>query len=216
MKNSFSSLLLMGVIVLSACQSKQEHPVQPKVETNVNEVVLSETQPDEQFWLALKSYARGEYKESSDYINEGIVAMKEIANNHQANKKSIEHSISELKMLSDNIAGNRVKSIDELNGTFAKAAKSLAHLRLRVTETEFFNRSEELAGTHLQSAADHANRYISFHHYTPTKDENGLLADVKALSKRLQRGDKVSEEELKENINNIDSLLLKWETRFNP
>lgn len=218
MKRYFiSKWLLMGAVILSACQSKQEkvsHEAVPV--SSKSEITLSETQPDEQFWLALESYAKGDNKESAGFIDDGIVAMEKIADSHEADRKAIDHSIHDLRTLSGKVANNQVASITELNKAFATAAKSLAHLRLRVTEVEFFKKSEELAGTHLQSAVDHANRYIQFHKYTPSEEEHALLADTQDLSKRLEQGDNVSEEELKVNIKNIDSLLVNWETRFNP
>lgn len=218
MKRYFiSKWLLMGAVVLSACQSKQEKASHEAVPvTSKSEITLSETQPDEQFWLALESYAKGDNKESAGFIDDGIVAMEKIADSHEADRNAIDHSIHDLRTLSGKVANNQVASITELNKAFASAAKSLAHLRLRVTEVEFFKKSEELAGTHLQSAVDHANRYIQFHKYTPSEEEHALLTDTQDLSKRLERGDNVSEEELKVNIKNIDSLLVNWETRFNP
>jgi hypothetical protein len=57
---------------------------------------------------------------------------------------------------------------------------------------------------------------MQFHKYTPSEEEHALLTDTQELSKRLEKGDNVSEEELKVNIKNIDSLLVNWETRFNP
>ena len=218
MKRYFiSKWLLMGVVILSACQSKHEkvsHETVPV--SSKSEITLSETQPDEQFWLALESYAKGDNKESAAFIEDGIAAMEKIADSHEADRKAIDHSIHDLKILSGKVASNQVTSITDLNKTFAHAAQSLAHLRLRVTEIEFFKKSEEVAGTHLQSAVDHANRYIRFHKYTPSEEEHALLAYTQDFSKRLERGDNVSEEELKVNIKNIDSLLVNWETRFNP
>ena len=209
--------LLIGVVILSACQSKHEkvsHEAVPV--SSKSEITLSETQPDEQFWLALESYAKGDNKESAAFIEDGIAAMEKIADSHEADRKAIDHSIQDLKILSGKVANNQVTSIADLNKAFAHAAQSLAHLRLRVTEIEFFKKSEEVAGTHLQSAVDHANRYIRFHKYTPSEQEHALLTDTQELSKRLERGENVSEEELKVNIKNIDSLLVNWETRFNP
>jgi hypothetical protein len=218
MKRYFiSKWVLMGAVMLSACQTKQEtssHEAEPV--SGKSEIVLSETQPDEQFWLALESYAKGDNKESAGFIEDGIAAMEKIADSHEADRTAIDHSINELKTLSGKVANNQVGSITELNKAFANAAQSLAHLRLKVTEIEFFKKSEEVAGAHLQSAVDHANRYIRFHKYTPSEEEHALLADTQDLSKRLERGDNVSEEELKVNIKNIDSLLVNWETRFNP
>lgn len=208
--------LLMGAVILSACQSRHEKVSHEAVPiSSKSEITLSETQPDEQFWLALESYAKGDNKESAAFIEDGIVAMEKIADSHDADRTAIDHSIQELKTLSGKVANDQVKSIAELNKAFADAAQSLAHLRLKVTEIEFFKKSEEVAGTHLQSAVDHANRYIRFHKYTPSEEEHALLTDTQDLSKRLERGDNVSEEELKVNIKNIDSLLVNWETRFN-
>lgn len=218
MKRYFiSKWLLMGAVALSACQSKQEkvsHEAAPV--SSKSEITLSETEPDEQFWLALESYAKGDTKESAAFIEDGIVAMDKIADSHDADRDAIDHSIRDLKKLSGKVANNEVASITDLNKAFANAVQSLAHLRLKVTEIEFFKKSEEAAGAHLQSAVDHANRYIRFHKYTPSEEEYALLTDTQDLSKRLEHGDNVSEEELKVNIKNIDSLLVNWETRFNP
>jgi hypothetical protein len=209
--------LLMGAVVLSACQSKHENTSHETVPvSSKSEITLSETEPDEQFWLALESYAKGDAKESAGFIDDGIAAMEKIADSHEANRKAIDHSIQDLKKLSDKVANNQVTSITELNKAFGHAAQSLAHLRLQVTEIEFFKKSEAQAGTHLQSAVEHANRYMQYHKYTPSEEEHALLMDTKDLSKRLEQGDNVSEEELKVNIKNIDSLLMNWETRFNP
>ncbi|HEY9004892.1 MAG TPA: hypothetical protein VIM75_02100 [Ohtaekwangia sp.] len=210
--------LLIITATLSSCKQKQEESAErPAAATSgENEVILTETQPDEQFWLAVESYAKGEYKQSADYIRESIRAMEKIESSGHANKHAIDLSIAALQQLADSVAVNHVSSIEKLNTTFANATKALAHLRLRVTETEFFNGSEQIAGSHFQSAVEHANRYISLHHYTPTREEVVILDDVALLSKRMKQGDKVSEEELKESINAVDSLLTKWETRFNP
>lgn len=218
MKNYFVPIgLLIITAVLSSCQHRQgQTAAQAATPRGENEISLTEVQPDEQFWLAIESYAKGEYKQSADYIRESVKAMHKIASNNQANKRSIEVSANELQQLADSVAVNHVSSIEQLNKAFGRAAHALAHLRLRVTETEFFSQSEEIAGSHFQSAVNHAHHYIKLHHYTPTREEVIILNDVAALSQRMQKGDKISEEELKESINDVDSLLMKWETRFNP
>jgi hypothetical protein len=123
----------------------------------------------------------------------------------------------DLQTLANNVEKQQVKDISTLYHHFGIVGRALAQYRLNVSQDEFFNHSEAQAGTTLKKAIDQLERSVVSHHRSLTQEENIVLQDVRSVALRLEKGEKVPEDELTMSYQKIDNEIVKWNKEFgNP
>ena len=132
----------------------------------------------------------------------------------QKRKGSIEKAAESLDNLAVKVEKKEITDITRLYHAFGKTGRALAANRLTVTETEFFKHSEEKSGALLAQTIEQLEKLITAHHRALTPDEKQTLNDALDVADRLQKGDKVEEDDLKATLQNIDKEIDKWNKEF--
>jgi hypothetical protein len=123
------------------------------------------------------------------------------------------HGRSDTPSVSSNTAtaaGERVHDVASVYHTFRKVAPVLAGYRLNILESEDFNHTEASSGALLKKTIHHLEQTISAYHRALQPEEKAVLNNGLLVAERLEKGDKVSEEELKRTLQTIDHEVVKW------
>src|SRR6267142_790526 len=201
--------------LVAACNSKNEQPVSSASPEANSEVTITEMEPDDQFYKAIKAMIKGENVQSAGYIREAAKSMRVIeVSAGQEHKLRIENAAVALEALANKVAHTQVKDIANLYTYFGKAARTLAEYRLDVTEKEYFSHTEAKSGASLKRAIDQLEKSISSRHRTLNQEEKATLNDALEIAAQLQRGDKVDEDDLKSTLQRVDDEIEKWDKEF--
>ena len=158
---------------------------------------------------------KGENVQSAGYIREAAKSMRSIASSATLNHKTrIEKAAEGLEALANNVATTKVKDIANLYTYFGNAGRTLGEYRLDVTEKEYFNHTEAKSGATLKRAIDQLEKSISTRHRTLNPEERATLNEAREIAVRLQKGDKVDEDDLKDTLQNVQAAIEKWDREF--
>lgn len=182
--------------------------------TNGQVVTVTVIEPDDQLFKALDAFVKGNVEQSSVYIKEAATSMKRIAGTTQKHKYAIERSADALDTLASKVAHHEVKHLHDLNYLFGKAGRALAGYRLNLLETEYFKEGEGALGASLEKIIYQLEKGISTHHRLPRRKETEILNNGLAVAGRLQKGEKISEEDLKSTLQNLNMEIAAWNTEF--
>jgi len=202
--------------MLTACQTRSEKPVIPSEGlAKLQEVSITEMEPDDQLYKALETFSRGEYKQCVADIKEAATSMRTIAATaDQTRKHAIEKAAESLDRQADKVAKNQVQNIAALYQSFGQTGRALAGNRLTITENEYFNHSEEKSGALLAKTIQQLERSIAYHHRDLSVGEKQILDDALHVATQLEKGNKVDEDDLKATLQNIDNEIDKWNNEF--
>lgn len=214
------NITLVTVVVFcglqAGCQSETSTPVE--LVTKVAErpdVTVKEMEPDDQLDKALEAFARNEDSQCAKYIKEAAKSMRLIAAGaKQKRKGAIEKAAGSLDNLAAKVEKKEITDIVHLYPTFGRAGRVLAANRLTVTETEYFTHSEKNSGAVLSKTVKQLEKSITAHHRDLNREEKQTLNDALEVANRLQKGDKVDEDDLKTTLQNIDTEIEKWNKEF--
>lgn len=203
-------------ILQAGCQSETSTPVE--LVTKLAErpdVTVTEMEPDDQLDKALEAFARNEDSQCAKYIKEAAKSMRLIAAGaKQKRKGAIEKAAGSLDNLAAKVENKEITDIAHLYGTFGKSGRALAANRLTITETEYFKHSEKNSGAVLARTIKQLEKSITAHHRDLNPEEKQTLNDAQKIADRLQKGDKVDEDDLKATLQNIDTEIVKWNKEF--
>jgi hypothetical protein len=221
MKTNLSVLhVTMICTALTACQSRGERnvvaPASHEALAPTSEVSVSELEPDDHLYQALEAFTQGEFNKSAADIREAAQSMRVIAGHetHVKRKQAIENAAKDLDSEANKVSKKEVKDIGELYPSFGKTGRALAGNRLSITENEYFNKSEAKSGTMLATTVKQLEKSITTHHRALKDDEKQVLNDALAVANRLERGEKVDEDELKGAIHSLNMEIEKWDNEF--
>ena len=201
--------------MLTGCHSKHDKPVSSTPPVVSSEVTITEMEPDDQFYKAIKAMIKGENVQSAGYIREAAKSMRSIASSATLNHKTrIENAAEGLEALANTVATTKVKDIANLYTCFGNAGRTLGEYRLDVTEKEYFNHTEAKSGATLKRAIDQLEKSISTRHRTLNPEERATLNDAREIAVRLQKGDKVDEDDLKDTLQKVQAEIEKWDREF--
>jgi hypothetical protein len=218
------SVLHVAVIctALTACQSRAERngvaPESKEALAPTSEISIRELEPADHLYQALEAFTQGEFGKSAADIREAAQAMRVIADHetHARRKQAIENAARGLDSEANKVSKKEVKDIGELYPSFGRTGRALAGNRLSITENEYFNKSEGKSGTMLATTVKQLEKSITTHHRALKADEKQVLNDALAVAKRLERGEKVEEDELKGAIQSLNMEIEKWDKEFAP
>lgn len=205
-------------VLLSACHNKQKKPVSTvpeKTATTKSEVTVTEMEPDDEFYKAVESFVKGENQNSANFIKEAAKSMRSISVSASPKRKvRIESAAAGLEAFAKKVEDGKVKDITQLYAYFGRSARSLAGHRLDITEHEYFVHTEGKAGISLQTAIEQLEKSVSTHHRALKPNEKQVLDDALDVATRLQKGDKVDEEELSGAIQSVNNQIENWNKEF--
>jgi cob(I)alamin adenosyltransferase len=205
-------LAFLGALVMS-CHGRSDTPsVNSNTVTAAGErVTVVEMEPDDELFKSIEMFVKGDYERSSVHIRKAANSMREIAL-YAGDKQrvAIERITHDLEDLSGKVADNQVHDVASLYHTFRKVAPVLAGYRLNILESEDFNHTEASSGALLKKTIHHLEQTISAYHRALQPEEKAVLNNGLLVAERLEKGDKVSEEELKRTLQTIDHEVVKW------
>jgi hypothetical protein len=217
-KSMKSNVNMVNVIalaaLLAACQTRNSEPVEkPVVERQ--DITVMEIEPDDQLYKALEDFTRNEYSKCATEIRKAAQSVRIIASSAGKKQKgAMENTAESLEGLATRVEKSEVKDLTPLNKTFAKTGRVLAGYRLRVSETEYFTHSEQNSGKVLANTINQLEQSVSSHHRDLTAEEKQVLDDALEVAERLQKRDKVDEDDFKSAIQSIDNEIEKWDKEF--
>jgi hypothetical protein len=216
MKSNLNILTIAALCVLfTGCNNKPEKPLDSAPPIANSEVTVTEMEPDDQFYKAIKAMIKGEHLQSAGYIREAAKSMRLIANSaSQEHKFRIENAAEGLEALANKVANTRVKDITNLYTSFGKAGRALAQYRLNVTEKEYFSHTESKSGASLKRVIDQLEKSISTRRRTLNPEERATLNDALEIAAQLQKGGKVDEEDLRNTLQKVEDEIEKWDREF--
>ena len=216
MKTNLNILKMAALCAMvTGCYSKHEKPVSSTPPVPSSEITITEMEPDDQFYKAIKAMIKGENVQSAGYIREAAKSMRSIARSATRDHKfRIENAAEGLEALANTVATTKVKDIANLYTCFGNAGRTLGEYRLDVTEKEYFNHTEAKSGATLKRAIDQLEKSISTRHRTLNPEERATLNDAREIAVRLQKGDKVDEDELKDTLQKVQAEIEKWDREF--
>ena len=216
MKTNLNILKIVAFCALVAgCNSKHEKPVSSAPPVANSEVTITEMEPDDQFYKAIKAMIKGENVQSAGYIREAAKSMRLISTSaSQEHKFRIENAADGLEALANKVANTKAKDIGKLYIYFGNAGRTLGKYRLDVTEKEYFNHTEAKSGASLKRAIEQLEKSISTRRRTLNPAEKATLNDALEIASQLQKGDKVDEEDLKNTLQRVEDEIEKWDKEF--
>lgn len=202
--------------VLAGCQATTNEPVElsDKV-AEKQHITVTEIEPDDQLYKALEDFARNEYTKCATEIRGAAKSVRVIASSaSEKRRNAIDKAAESLESLATKVERNEVSDPASLYKSFGKTGRALAAHRLSISETEYFKHSEQNSGRVLATTINRLEQSVSLHHRALTVQEKQVLNDALEVAKRLQKGEKVDEDDLKSALQSIDKEIEKWNKEF--
>ena len=214
-----AAMILAGtaVTVLAQDPAPATTPPLPEGYVLVQEDVLAAfvAAPGEYLHKARDEYIVKDLKGSADNIRRCSMFLKLIAGaSTRQGKKALLASAADLESLADKVENNRVKTLQDLDDSFAAAEYALArHHYLKAEESA--GKLTARLGRNIQAAAAHFEEALSWAGRKLEPVPKSLVADAKTLAERLIQGtagaaDKISDQvsSLGQEIDRLESDLL--------
>lgn len=203
-------------VLLAGCQTTTSEPVERSDKAMEKQVVtVTEIEPDDQLYKALKDFAGNENTRCAAEIREAAKSVRAIASSATEKRRSaIDKAAESLERLAAKVEKNEVKDLASLYKSFGKTGRALAANRLSLSETEYFKHSEQNSGNVLANTIDQLEQSMSSHHRALTAQEKQIFHDAHEVAERLQKGDKVDEDDFKSALQSIDLEIEKWNKEF--
>ncbi|HEX5171859.1 MAG TPA: hypothetical protein VFW11_21920 [Cyclobacteriaceae bacterium] len=204
---------LFNLMIFFSCHQKIEN--RDNQETTEPLTPVTEVEPDSDLEKALQAFVEKHYKESDQYIRNAAKSMQSIASISTGEQKTeIERSIGELNDLAGRVALDRVDGINELNYFFSRAGHALAGYKVFITESYFNSHLPKEAAKALRKAINQMEANLKYHSREKNQDEIKVLEDAKLLAGKIEREDKISDEEVRKNLDSLKAQIKKWNEEF--
>jgi hypothetical protein len=203
----------VGLLFLFSCQ----HTTEEKSESgNVeSKVSVTETEPDDDLEKALEAFADKQYDESDHHIRKAAKSMESVAAIATGeSKQKIENSIAELNDLAERVSRDHVDGLNELNYFFARAGNALAGYKVTITETDFNKHSPKETAMAFRELIGQLKNNEKYFSREIRPEETKVLEDAKVLADKIEKSEKVTDDEISQNLNDLKVQLKKWEEEF--
>ncbi len=197
-------MLVAAIFVLIGCKKSNGPGAQL-------EVTATEIQPDSYFYEATVQFANKDYKKSAEFIHKAIQSMELISTVVDEDQRTeLKNSIAELNDLETRVSVDKVDGLEELNYFFARAGSALAGLHMHVSETEYVQLNGSKAGKELKRALGVIKNTIKYYNHQFDAEENSLIEKISMQADEMEKGNNVSQEDLKASLKLLKSHLGKW------
>ena len=209
------SVVVISVLLLG-CQTMTNEPVElPDKGVEKQDITVTEIEPDDQLNKALEDFAKNEYTKCATEIRKAAKSVRVIASSaSEKRRNAINKAAESLETLATKVEKNEVKDLNSLYESFGKTGRALAANRLSISEMEYFKHSQQNSGRVLANTIHQLEKSVSSHHRDLTDQEKQVLNDGLEVAERLQKGDKVDEDDLKSALQSIDNEIEKWNKEF--
>ncbi len=183
-------MLIIGLWVVFMIPGVGTSQSQKETPAKVSEGKVSTAmEPEENFQKARESFLKKDLRSSAAAIRKGAAYFKSLEEQAQEKgKQTFLTSVEELENLADRVEKGTVKSVKEIDRTFARASHALAQYHYHkateswaMKETAKTGQELEAAGAHLESAIKQAGG----------KAESGagsVIQDTRLLAGKLLQG----------------------------
>jgi len=170
---------------------KQTPPKAPEHWVLVEEVdlLVFENEPATQFHKARESFFKKDMKASAAEIRKGATFLKMQEGRATAEgKKALMASVNELEKLAKGVENGTIKSVKELDQTFARAHHALAlHHQLKAKES-WVKKEAKMAGHDLKAAAIHLEHALKWSGHELKAGVVNVIKDTGLLAGKLIEG----------------------------
>jgi hypothetical protein len=200
-----SFLILFSALLFSACNNKKNDVVETTTVPDTSAYTHSikkvvPNQSDIHFDKSLELFNEKKYKEASEEITNGKIALEKEAN--ETVKKVMKNSkeVSRfLNFLATSVEKGEVKSADELESAFEKVSFTVAHDFFIETETYLSNDKYDSVVITMQKGDDYLSASSKYNRKPKNKIEE-LSSKAKLLNSKIKKGTKTFSKELKDDF----------------
>jgi len=202
-----AAMILAGTAVTGRAQdpAPATTPPLPEGYVLVQEDVLAAfvAAPGEYLHKARAEYIVTDLKGSADNIRRCSMFLKLIAGaSTRQGKKALMASAADLESLADKVENNRVKTLQDLDDSFAAAEYALArHHYLKAEESA--GKLTARLGREIQAAAAHFEEAESWSGRTLETVPKSMVEDAKTLAERLIRGTAGAGEKISDQVSSL-------------
>lgn len=161
-------------------------------------------QPEHDFHLASRYFARGDRPHAAAEIRAGAALLKLEAGRHDAaNKTGLEEAARHLDDLATGVANGTVKSSKELNDAFARADLALARHYHQMAEDSAAHNQHERTGYWLNGAADSLEDGAEWSGHKLAAGGSAAVNGARSLGAKLASGAKWTADEVKRSVSDL-------------
>lgn len=217
------ALIIVCVALAVSCKNAKEKKLEDEIVNDDDMVLEQEDVVDDiqnssnsSFMAALDEYQKGNFERASEYIENGVIELREEEEPTElVNGLLLDSEIEKIRSLEESVRTNKIKDIDVLTQAMANAEMLVAHDYIVYTISTLIE--EPAKGTYYFNKALRSLNNAVFNLKGEAKDEAmRIRADSEKLAGKVnsEPNAKDLDKELKVQTKKIEDFLKKYKTNL--